>query len=130
MKNFNFEFVDNAFGRIIIPFRFNFSMKYMSKMETYPNKSAGCKVTFPMHPEPIMNEPGMCKSKIGSGASLGLKYFVSKENMELTWKIKLRRGSLKFGIFRRPLRQVETPNENVSSLMQEKAKIETSPKGK
>ncbi len=104
-------------------------MQYLRKMESKSNKNSPSKITFPMHPEPIMNEPGMCKSKIGSGSSLGLKFFVSKENMELTWKIKLERGSLKFGIFRRPLRQVETQNENVSSLMQEKSKIETSPKG-
>ncbi len=95
------------------------------------NKTSMCKISFPLHPDPIMNEPGMCKSSIGYGSSLGVKFFVKKENCELTWKLKLKRGNVKLGIFRRPIRQVEkgsrshkieTSNENGSSLH----KIETS----
>ena len=89
------------------------------------NKTSMCKISFPLHPDPIMNEPGMCKSSIGYGSSLGVKFFVKKENCELTWKLKLKRGNVKLGIFRRPIRQVEkgsrshkieTSNENGSSL--------------
>jgi hypothetical protein len=88
------------------------------------NKTSMCKISFPLHPDPIMNEPGMCKSSIGYGSSLGVKFFVKKENCELTWKLKLKRGNVKLGIFRRPIRQVEkgsssnkneTSNENGTS---------------
>ena len=60
------------------------------------NKTLQAKITFPLHPEPLMNEPGMCKSTIGYRSSLGLKFFVTKENLDLSWKIKLKRGNIKF----------------------------------
>ena len=43
-----------------------------------------------------MNEPGMCKSTIGYRSSLGLKFYVTKDNLDLSWKIKLKRGNIKF----------------------------------
>ena len=60
------------------------------------NKTPPGKITFPLHPDPFMNEPGMCKSTIGYRSSLGLKFFVTKDNLDLSWKIKLKRGNIKF----------------------------------
>ena len=100
----------------------------MEQAQAGSNKSSSHqKISFPMHPEPTMNEPGMCKSSIGSGSSLGLKYFVTKENQELSWKIKLKRGSIKFRILRRPICQGDTKQENGSTVKvncQEKLRID------
>jgi hypothetical protein len=73
-----------------------------------------CKLSFPLHPEPVMNDPGMCKSSIGHGSSLGIKFFVTKENTELTWKIKMKRGRIKFGVFRRPIKDLSGPAETAN----------------
>jgi hypothetical protein len=102
----------------------NYKKNLIRMEQPGPNKSCPQqKISFPMHPEPTMNEPGMCKSSIGAGSSLGLKYFVTKENFELSWKIKLKRGSIKLSFYRRPIRQRDAKQENVSSLScQEKSK--------
>ena len=66
-----------------------------NKNRSRMNQSLPGKITLPLHPETYMNEPAMCKSSIGFRASLGLKFFVTKDNLELSWKIKLKRGNVK-----------------------------------